>query len=53
MYNFDIDIAVFGYIDIKNFNGLLNELMESDYMYKIDLLHFEKISNEELKKILF
>lgn len=49
-YNSDIDIAVFGNIDRKIFNRLLHELMESDCIYKIDLVHFEKVNNEELKK---
>lgn len=49
-YNSDIDIAVFGHIDRKIFNRLAGELMESDCIYKIDLVHFEKINNEELKK---
>ncbi|MBN1469258.1 MAG: nucleotidyltransferase domain-containing protein [Fusobacteriaceae bacterium] len=49
-YNSDIDIAIFGTINRNDFNRLLDELMESDCIYKIDLVHFERISNEELKK---
>lgn len=49
-YNSDIDIAIFGAINRNDFNRLLDELMESDCIYKIDLVHFERISNEELKK---
>ena len=49
-YNSDIDIAIFGAINRSDFNRLLDELMESDCIYKIDLVHFERISNEELKK---
>lgn len=49
-YNSDIDIAIFGAINGNDFNRLLDELMESDCIYKIDLVHFERISNEELKK---
>ena len=49
-YNSDIDIDVFGAIKRNDFNRLLDELMESDCIYKIDLVHFEKINNEELKK---
>ena len=49
-YNSDIDIAIFGAINRNDFNRLLDELMESDCIYKIDLVHFERISNEGLKK---
>ena len=49
-YNSDIDIAIFGAINRNDFNRLLDELMESDCIYKSDLVHFERISNEELKK---
>mgnify|MGYP000320015623 FL=1 len=49
-YNSDIDIAIFGTINRNDFNRLLDELMESDCIYKIDLVHFERISNEGLKK---
>lgn len=48
-YNSDIDIVIFGNIDRRDFNRLLDELLESDCIYKIDLVHFEKISNEDLK----
>ena len=49
-YNSDIDIAIFGSIKRNEFNRLLDELVESDCIYKIDLVHFEKITNGELKK---
>ena len=34
-YNSDIDIAIFGTINRNDFNRLLDELMESDCIYKI------------------
>ena len=49
-YNSDIDIAIFGEISRREFIRLYGDLMESDCIYKIDLVHFEKVNNDELKR---
>lgn len=49
-YNSDIDIAVFGEIDRNAFVRLYGELKEADCIYKIDLVHFDRLTNEKLKQ---
>ena len=41
------DVAVFGEISRREFIRLYGDLMESDCIYKIDLVHFEKLKNED------
>lgn len=46
----DIDIAIFGDFTSTEINLIRWDIEESRIIYFVDLVHFEKITNEEFKK---
>ena len=47
--NSEIDIAVYGELSLRDIINLLGEFDESDLIYKVDLVCYETLENEELK----
>ena len=45
----DIDIAVFSDIDSSFVNDISSDLDELDIIYYTDVIHYEKVSNHEIK----
>lgn len=48
--NSDIDIAVYGELTYRDISFLIGEFRESNLLYKVDIIHYEALENEELKE---
>ena len=48
--NSDIDFVVYGELKRMDFYGLKNAFEESNLIYKVDVVVYEDITNEEFKK---
>ncbi len=46
----DIDIAIFGELTDGEVNQLRHLLAESRIIYKVDLIHYESITNDSFRK---
>ncbi len=46
----DIDIAIYGKLTRAEVNRLRGDLEESDCFYKVDLVHYEALADEEMRK---
>lgn len=49
-YNSDIDIAIFGDFSSTEINQIRWDIEESRIIYSVDLVHVEKVIDEEFKK---
>lgn len=46
----DFDVAIFGQIDFSTEMKILNEVEEWNFVYKVDLVFFDKLSNQTFKE---
>jgi predicted nucleotidyltransferase len=48
--NSDIDLVVFGDLTFRDISRLKGEFEESSCIYKVDIVHYDKIEDKDFKK---
>ena len=46
----DIDLVIFGTISTAKIDKIRTSLLESELPFEVDLVHYEELNSEELKK---